>query len=172
MEQELLFEIKPKYNGLVRLISNPISANIGFFVGLGYMAFLIAENPDNYVLIYIFVFLLFGYGLAPFIFLYFDKKNFEVTKYKVYSDRVEFEEGFINHKYTTLQLKDVLEVHHTQNFFQRRVGLGTIKFLTAGNAETYKTRNYNLTGVAFRDIENSNVIYAKIKQLKEESKNE
>ena len=98
--------------------------------------------------------------------VYIDKKNFEVTNYKIYQDRIEFEEGFINHGYTVLKLADIKEIHLTQNFIQRREELGTIKFVTAANS-SYSMIGVGMAGIAFKDIENSLAIYTKIKQLHE-----
>ena len=58
-------------------------------------------------------------------------------------------------------MEDVKEIHLTQNFLQKYANLATIRFVTpANNANTS-------TGVTFMDIENSNYVYAKLKQLQE-----
>ena len=93
--------------------------------------------------------------------MFMDRKNYEVTNYKIYNDRIEFEEGFINHKYTTIRMVDIKEIHLDQNFIQRKAEIGTIRFVTAANNSTTST------GVCFRDITNSMAVYAKVKQIHE-----
>lgn len=93
--------------------------------------------------------------------MFLDKKNFEVTSYKVFPARIEFEEGFLNPKYTTIKIEDIKEIHFSQNFVQRNAKLGTIKFITAANTDTTGT------GLTFTDIEYPDVIYNKIKQIHE-----
>ena len=161
--KELLLELKPKFNALVRYT---FFLNIICSFGAAYIFSMLIlftvlfqlKLPEN---------LLFGaYGvsyallflLSLMIIVAMDKKNFEVTSYKVYDDKIEFEEGFINHKYKTVKFADVKEIHHEQNFFQRKVGLGTIKFVTAANVGTR-------TGISFADIENSNEVYLKVKEI-------
>ena len=154
MDTEILLEIKPKYIDWVRTFSilcSPgcITTIIMFLCGFPITA-LVAELlmellNINFVMSLIITIILFlslflaGFALA----LFFDRKNYEVTTYRVFSDRIEFEEGFINHKYT------------------RTAELGTIRFTTAANNSTTNT------GICFRDIQNSMAIYAKIKQIHE-----
>ena len=172
MDTEILLEIKPKYIDWVRTFSilcSPgcITTIIMFLCGFPITA-LVAELlmellNINFVISLIITIILFlslflaGFALA----LFFDRKNYEVTTYRVFSDRIEFEEGFINHKYTTIRMADIKEIHLDQNFIQRKAELGTIRFTTAANNSTTNT------GICFRDIQNSMAIYAKIKQIHE-----
>lgn len=90
-----------------------------------------------------------------------DYLNYNATIYKVFDDRIEFEEGFINHKYATLKWIDIKEIHFTQNFLQRMFGIGHIKFITAANTGY---NGYN-DGIKFRDIQKPKEIYDKLKRL-------
>jgi hypothetical protein len=58
-------------------------------------------------------------------------------------------------------MEDIKEIHFMQNFLQRFASIGTIKFITAAN------NSASSTGVAFVDVENSNYIYTKVKQVHE-----
>lgn len=120
----------------------------------------------NQALMYVVVPELIIVALLLLAFLFIAKKNYEVTSYKVCSDRIEFKEGFINHKYTTIKIEDVKEIHLTQNFLQRIANIATIRFVTAANSSTVST------GVRFCDIENSNFVDAKLKQIQENLKND
>ena len=160
---ELLLELKPKFDKVVRCFNY---LNILYSVGVAYIlsmvlffAVLISlKLSENTVFLAYGICYLALLYISLIVFVILDKKNFEVTSYKVYDDKIEFEEGFINHKYTTVKFADVKEIHHEQNFFQRKVGLGTIKFVTAANVGTR-------TGISFVDIENSNEVYLKVKEI-------
>jgi len=181
MNEEVLLEVKPKYLWWIRICSKLFMLLVSIFVLAPLIAgnlMIIAYNIFNIANSFLGkgdVEIEIGYifGIASYILmvvgllskpLFFDKKNFEVTKYRIYSDRIEFEEGFINHKYTTIQLKDIKEIHLEQNFFQRKAELGSIRFVTPANNSTVNT------GIYFTDIENSKYVYAKVKEIHEKSK--
>lgn len=171
---ELLFEIKPKYVESVCICNSAVwgVCSIMWYILFGAVLVMLTmplaifmENPNAYFdfLVYYTVHLsilppLFMILLTLIISLYVTKKNYEVTNYKVYTDVIEFEEGFINHKHKIIRLKDIKEVHLSQNFFQKKVELGTIRLVTAAG------NNYK-NGVFFYDITNPLAIYTKIKQL-------
>ena len=83
-------------------------------------------------------------------------KNYKATTYKILKDKIEFNEGFINHKFTSIEIKNIKEVHLTQSFVQRFFKLGTIKIMTAGS------NLYNGGGLTLKDIENSASVYSYI----------
>ena len=164
MSEELILETKPKFTGYVRFFALSLYADIfGGMIGVTIWVvciFLITMTDlqmwVSLVIIYILCTLL-TLGILMFL----DKKNFEVTSYKVFPARIEFEEGFLNPKYTTIKIEDIKEIHFSQNFVQRNAKLGTIKFITVANTDTTGT------GLTFTDIEYPDVIYNKIKQIPE-----
>lgn len=195
MNDELLYETTPEYRFFLRVIADfDLATALSMFPVT--MSPLLLFSPELRRWISnnlpgsqdgtIFVFVMSMYIISILLILpilaYFDKKNFEVTKYKVYSDRVEFEQGFINYAYKTLKLADVKEIHLSQNFFQKKAGLGTISFLTAANLENTNTqrgryRNVSraiskLNGFYFKDIKNPLAVYTKLKQLQENLNND
>lgn len=173
MSDEILLEIKPKFNNLVRVFSNNlIYAAAGVYVIEMFLVLVFitisGTLPETFSLpseelmvSYIIILSCLIFILLLPLFIWLNKKNYEVTSYKVYNDRIEFEEGFINHKYTTIKIEDVKEIHLTQNFLQRFANLATIRFITSANNST------TLSGIAFMDIENANYVYAKLKQIQE-----
>ena len=172
MDNEILLEVKPYYIEYVRffgILSSPSVASLLIillcFIPAGVpFVLLISELLQTSALLVSILLVIVIVTLLSLLFtimLYLNKKNFEATTYKVYKDRVEFEEGYINHKYTSIRMEDVKEIHLLQNFIQRKAELGTIKFVTAANNST------SSTGVCFQDIKNSNAVYAKIKQIHE-----
>ncbi len=167
MNKDLVFEIKPTFNNLVRFFSiNLFNASlITYGVVVLFFFFPLFFNKkmnsdiDFYILITIIVL-----TVSLIILLWLDKKNYEVTSYKLFADRIEFEEGFINHKSTTVKLEDIKEIHYSQNFFQRLANLGSVKLITAANSVS---RN---SGIILADIQNSNYIYRKIKEVQQNNK--
>ena len=170
MSDEILIEVRPKFVSFVKLFS--ADSLMAFAIApIILVVIMIVFAPNglegmsaNQALMYVVIPELIIVALLLLIFLFIAKKNYEVTSYKVYSDRIEFEEGFINHKYTTIKIEDVKEIHLTQNFLQRMVNIATVRFVTSANNSTVST------GISFCDIENSNYVYAKLKQI-QESKN-
>lgn len=167
MNNEVLLEVKPKFVGFVRLFSAD-SLMAFVFSPIILLIIMTLKDPNaleglsaNEALMSVVIPEIVIVVLLLLLFLIVAKKNYEATSYKVYSDRIEFEEGFINHKRTTIKMADVNEIHLTQNFLQRYANLATIRFVTpANNANTS-------TGVTFMDIENSSYVYAKLKQIQE-----
>ena len=163
MNTEVLLEIKPKYVDYIRFFYNVV---ISFLVilclsMLDWLIPMLMDIPEPqlwYVYIAMNILLL---ALLTGVLMLFDRKNYEVTNYKVYNDRIEFEEGFINHKYTTILMVDIKEIHLEQNFIQRQAEVGSVRFVTAANNSTTST------GVYFRDIQNPIDVYTKVKQIHE-----
>ena len=128
-----------------------------------------AESSDGqfYVYTYIIFLIIFCvlFALLTAIIAYINKKNFEVTDYKVFDDRIDFDEGFINHKHVSVLFKDIKEIHLDQNFVQRKYNIATIRFVTPASNPNNQYAN---VGVKFQDIENAQYVYAKVKEIHEE----
>ena len=178
---ELIMEVKPKFCLLQRAIANfdkefriTIAAqaivlmfiNVIFFaVNKSLILDLIENNQDKfaiYIVISELALIVLIFPLIVLLFSYLDKKNFEVTNYKIYNDRIGFDEGFINHKHTSILFKDIKEIHLDQNFIQRKYNIATIRFVTP---------SVNL-GVKFQDIENAQDVYAKVKEIHDNTNKE
>lgn len=172
MDTNKIFTLKPEFIPAKNLIINffigiPLSLYIGFmFLPLIRLA---EKNTDFIWLVTPIVSIVFLVWLL--IAFYNEKLNYKVTEYEVYGDRIEFTEGFINSQNTTLMIKDIKEIHLKRNFFQNFYELGTIRFVTAANASTARNSSIFATGVNFRDIKNSKVIYAEMKKLVDEQQN-
>ena len=105
--------------------------------------------------------IIFMFPVSVLLLGFLDKKNFEVTSYKVYNDKIDFEEGFINHKHSSIIFKDVKEIHLDQNFIQRKYNVATVRFITAANNPMGET------SIRFQDIENAQYVYTKVKEIHE-----
>jgi len=171
MTEEILMEIKPTYKGIERLLSkNLLKAFVWawVFAWLFMIPLFFNESFQDPLVCFIAwtIITLASFLIMSLVFVWLDERNFKATTYRVYSNRVEFEEGFINHKYTVINMQDIREIHLTQNFVQRWVGLGTIRFITAANVSSERQES----GIGMRCIQNSKDIYTQIKQIHETKK--
>ena len=165
MSNDVVCDIKPKFVLLVRLISAEMCVLLICFSSafIPLLAIAVSEPHASATAKFILFILIGIFLLIETIYLFFNYKNYNATTYTIYSDKIEFEEGFINHKYASLKFSDIKEIHLTQNFIQRFAGLGSIKFVTAANAVD------GISGLLFRDIENSKEIYKKVKDMQSQS---
>ena len=158
MNQDVLLQIKPKFNFWVRFF--------GYNIYLAFIAAIIASGVQPIFLANELSLIMFiSIDAATFIItliiaIFFDNMNYLATSYRVYADRIEFDEGFLNHKHTSIKLKDIKEIHFNQNFVQLMAKLGTVKFITAANGG-YSSSAFD-TGVSFSDIENNCTAFKKL----------
>ena len=145
MSDEIILEVKPKYVNYVYFSQDFVSSLIiATFISFTIGEFLFHLGLLWVIILFITIFI-FSLGLN----LFFIKKNLEAISYRIYSDKIDFEEGFINHN------------HLIQNYLQRFANIGTIKFITAASSSS-------LTGLTFTDVENPREIYMKAKQVFEQ----
>ncbi len=180
MDEKVLLELKPKFVPYLRFIYNlPIGHAFGSLIAvlilggfpllaaifeLKYLAWVFKIYESQYWFAYAMGIVLGLIILSSVILTYFDKKNYAITSYTLYRDRILSNEGFINHKRRTCILAiNIEEIHFTQNFLQRMSNVGSIKIITAGYA------NYN-TGFLIKDIENSREIYNQIDDIYNQDK--
>lgn len=89
--------------------------------------------------------------------VYFQKRTYDKTKYKIYDDRVEYAEGFFNVQNTRVRLNRVVDVHCKQSIPQKWYDLVTITLDLAGGG--------GKNSVTIKDITNSGTIYEKVDEL-------
>lgn len=126
------------------------------------MGFIISKNMPTALLIE--SLLIFCGYIIP---VWLQKKNYDCTKYEIYPSRIEFHEGFIINKTSSILIKNIKEIHFKETFIQKLFKLGTIGVITSGSTDSISMNN---SGEAFRDIENGRRIYDKLKQLLDEVK--
>lgn len=173
MNENKIFTLKPEFVPAKNLIIN-------FFIGIPFSLYIgsmlaplifLKESNTNFNLLIVILICCIIFLVWLLIAFYNEKLNYKATEYDVYSDRIEFSEGFINSQNTTLMIKDIKEIHLKRSFFQNFYELGTVRFVTAANASAAKNSSIFATGVNFRDIKNSKVIYAEMKKLVDEQQN-
>lgn len=158
MEKCFLYEIKQKYVGWLKAWHySYVAILIGTMLGMIPAFF----HYHNFFLYYLLSVLVIGF-LFLVIILYFVRKNYQATSYRIYNDKVEFAEGFINYKFTSVKFKDIKEIHMTQGILQRLAGVGSVVIYTSSNT------GYQNTGVRMIDIENVSNTYKILKQLYEQ----
>ncbi|MBP5399971.1 MAG: PH domain-containing protein [Alphaproteobacteria bacterium] len=176
---EMRIELSPKFCFVPRFFANfrikwAISLVLAYHLELLFVMFFGSQimdfyenNPDkeavhiSIIIITFFAFPFLFFLLLDWICVLWDKKNFAVTSYKVYDDRIEFDEGFFKHKHTSVLFKDIKEINFGQNFFQKKYDIGTIRFVKPANYYGYgrvRTRK-------FQDIENYKNVYEIIKKI-------
>jgi|SaaInlStandDraft_1057018.scaffolds.fasta_scaffold127615_2 membrane protein YdbS with pleckstrin-like domain len=98
----------------------------------------------------------------PFLTYYAKKKTYAKTEYKFYSDRLEYAEGFWTAENKSIKYKNITEANFRKGVIQKKYGLGTIILSTpAAGFQHGRARS----GIAILDIENTEDIYNKIKDL-------
>ncbi len=169
---------KPVFLGLITLLCQlPLQLFLTFWCAMFFGGMLahahldmFAGDPDGY-------YTLFGglaFFLTPSVIFLAKKFNYMNTEYVFYDDRLEFEEGFFTIKRKVIRLRDIKEVDLRKGVFQRLYGLGSIYLATAatGSSSGYSNpfsalgfASISSSGVAVRDVENSDDAYEKIKSL-------
>ena len=118
------------------------------------------------------------YGLVVFIvaftllMAYFAAKCFiEPTKtiYRIFSDRIEYEEGFFNKQMRTIMLDQVIDVIEVQGVLQQTVGAGTVSLVTQQLTSSGDGKLSNRT-IAIQNIPNSHEVYEILRGLAADAK--
>src|SRR5690606_1993976 len=86
--------------------------------------------------------------------------NYQRAEYKVFDDRLEFEEGFLTINKKTVRFKDVREVSLRRGILQRAAGLGSIYLATqatgllnfANPFAVFGFGNTSASGINIRDV--------------------
>ena len=166
MDSKFLFEIKPKFVPILYLLTNfrvwVALVSLILWVAViqingrsGYTEGLVVVYFDEFVIsCYV---LMFGFILFVIIMTYIGMKNYAATVYCVYDDRIEMNEGFINHQHISIFFDDIKEVHLTQNIVQCKYNVATIKVITAAN-------NFD-TGIKLIDIEYADEVCEQLRKL-------
>ncbi|MDP0505965.1 MAG: PH domain-containing protein [Fusobacterium sp. JB019] len=158
-----IMELKPIFNKKIiffRFI--PLQIFASFWLGIFFkiLEVLIFDNFNIRInnlglIVGVSVFLLF-----PFLSNYYLKKVYLKTKYLIYSDRIEYQEGFFNIEIKTILFTKITEINLKINIFQEKNKLGSI-YLSIPNFN--KKGIFN--GLIIKDIKEPNLVYKKILML-------
>lgn len=128
-------------------------------------------NP--FVIIGVAVLLLF-----PVVTLAIRWLNYKNTIYRVYSDRLQIDEGFFTRRRKEVYISSVREVNLRRGILQRLVGLGSVYVATTATGQGSGWQTSALigatstfgSGLMLMDLENSEEAYEKIHELVENEK--
>jgi membrane protein YdbS with pleckstrin-like domain len=120
----------------------------------------------------------FIFGAAAFVAMpivtYLGKKlNYSQTEYRFYSDRLEFDEGFLTVSKKVIKFRDVRETTLRKGVLQRTCDLGSIYLATLATGSGQGTNlsaslgfsNVSASGIVVRDIGEPDVTFEKVRKL-------
>lgn len=156
---ELLLQLEPKFVPVVKIVPLlvPLTMFVLFFGTFFYIVNTGSGDPmPTFVYIFIGAFALLWIGM-PIGQIYFQKRTYDETEYKIYDDRVEYAEGFFNVQNNRVRLNRVIDVHYKQSVPQKWYNLGTITLDLSGGGSRH--------AIKFKDITDPEKIYEKIDEL-------
>ena len=113
-----------------------------------------------------------GFMIAPIGILAINKLNYARTEYRLYPDRLEFEEGFFTVNKMVFMFRDVREVTLQKSVAQRMYGLGTVNLSTLAsdvpNQSPYAKFGFGSgspSGASVQDIANPDQAFAAIQKM-------
>lgn len=135
----------------------------GFFGG--FSMFAVKALGLNLPTWFTFVFFgaLFFFGI-PFLTYFAAKRTTKETEYRLYTDRLEYAEGFWTAEQKSIKYTDIKEVHLRRGIVQRKYGLGTVQLSTA-SASAMSSSNRAFSGIRLHNIPNVEEVYEKVKEL-------
>lgn len=162
MSNDLILEIKPKFVFSLRYIYAVFKSLLWIYIPLYVDLIIPAIMNDEpigwciYIVVHVIMLI-----IAVKIILLLDEKRFAMATYRVYSDKIEFEEGLTYRRCGYIKARAIKEITCSQNTFQLYAGVGTISFVALLSQNKYVLQ--------FKDIENYELIYAKIKEICEKN---
>lgn len=179
----MVFSLKPVFVGwALLLVQLPLQLFLTFWsalffggitsVAVTWFANGLEDGPSFTPEPFVFFGLLAFFGI-PAIFYIGKKFNYARTEYRFFSDRLEFEEGFLTINKKIVRYGDVKEVTLRMGVLQRACGLGSVYMATlaTGGVQTSSPfnplsfSNSSASGIVIRDIENPERVYERIRAL-------
>lgn len=164
----LVLKTKPIFNPLIvifRFLPFQIFATLWISIASRILAdfiignFNLVINPLNFVISTgTLTFFLF-----PLIIIFRSKNMYKKMEYRIYSDRIEYTEGFWIIEEKTLLFKNITETNLKIGIFQNKIDLGTVFLATPGIVRNNKYGTQG--GLHIRDIENPKAVYKKLSEL-------
>lgn len=132
----------PLFTGIVGFLLSLFVGGTGYFLaGLLYVGLLVVGIPK--------------------LFHWNAKRTYAETEYRIYDDKVEYSEGFLNVSNNTARLDRITDIHLKQGYFQQKYGLGTLVMDMPGGG----SRN----SIKISDIKESDKIYKQLQELLDKS---
>ncbi|MHA1398410.1 MAG: PH domain-containing protein [Candidatus Heimdallarchaeaceae archaeon] len=133
----------------------------GFF-GMIISSIIAAVSDDfgfNFIpIIVIAILTFFGF---PIFYKYTKKKAYSKTEYRIYSDRIDYYEGFFTINRKTVLFSNVTQVSMSERLYQQKHNLGTILLSTPALSSM---KGYS-SGVKIKDIQSPEKVYKKLREI-------
>jgi membrane protein YdbS with pleckstrin-like domain len=166
--------VKPVFVGWIALITQvPLQLFFTlwcglFFGGIGAVAGVFPKTMSASYIISAVAF------VAMPIVTYLGKKlNYSQTEYRFYSDRLEFDEGFLTVSKKVIKFRDVRETTLRKGVLQRTCDLGSIYLATLATGSSQGNNpfaslgfgSFSASGIVVRDIGEPDVTFERIRKL-------
>lgn len=168
---------KPKFIFSMSLLKAiPLGMFFGIFGGIGVlMAFLIMSGQSTTGEVDPIVTSMFVVGaggcfiVSIVLYLWYRKTALNHIEYRIFSNRIEYFEGFFTVEQKTVNFADLSEIYLRKGMVQKRYNVGTIMLMTKGFVLPMIGMSRSMGGMLLRDIPNPDSIYKQLKQLKDSS---
>jgi membrane protein YdbS with pleckstrin-like domain len=167
--------VKPVFVGWIALMTQvPLQLFFAFWCGLffGGMGVVAGLFPKNSMAAPIII------GAVAFVAMpivtYLGKRlNYSRTEYRFYSDRLEFDEGFLTVNKKVIKFRDVKETTLRKGVLQRTCDLGSIYLATLATGSGQGINPFaslgfgstSASGIVVRDISEPDVTFEKVRKL-------
>ena len=172
MEDKPLMEIRPVVVPTRFLIAGPLlGAVVALFPGV--FAFVISNlisavagggDFDGPMVVFGLIGYILGFAAALVLFYLKTFKEPLRTCYKVYTDRLEYDEGFLTRHRRTLVFDQVIDVQLTEGLLQQSKNAGTITLVTQQLVSSGEAQLSNRQ-IALRDVPNPREAYDLIRSV-------
>jgi membrane protein YdbS with pleckstrin-like domain len=156
----------------------PLAIFLGLFGGIGtLMGTLIASGQptvggtvDTTATMFFAVGTFGFFLLGAIIYIWYRKTTVNHIEYRIFPNRIEYFEGLFTVEQKTVKFVDVSEIYLRKGVLQKRYNLGSIFLMTKGLMLPMVGMRGRLGGMILQDIEDPDMIYQQLKQLKDTEK--
>lgn len=166
-DNNIKYQIKPKFNMPYKIISNTLKAIIYMF----FICFLFTNLYKLWFIYPITFIITLGVMLIYVVIkIIFEKMQYDDLEYNFYTTKIEYKDGFLNKEEKELKYKHIREVTMNQNILERLCGIGNIRIFTNASSGGYGTSSKNNTmkgrnGIYIHCVENVQEQYKTIKEI-------
>lgn len=162
---DLILKIKPEFNLLIiifRILPFQIFATIWMTGASKIMGTLILNTFITPLTLSVIVGIL-TFTIFSIIATFRYKNMYLKTEYRIYSNRIEYTEGFWTIEEKTLLFKNVTETNLKIGIFQGKAKIGTVLLVTP--TITRNNRYEKQGGLYIKDIKDPKMVYNKLSEL-------
>ncbi len=174
-EQPLVI-LKPKFLKFIALLKSiPMAVFLGLFGGIAVlMVTLITSgqtttggNVDSTTSIMFIGGAVGFFLLGAILSIWYRNTTINHIEYRIFPNRIEYFEGLFTVEQKTIKFTDVSEIYLRKGVLQKRYNLGSIFLMSKGLMIPMVGMRGSLGGMILRDIEDPDMIYQQLKELKD-----